>query len=320
MPELLRRAVGWRFRVRAARRVALGEPRAVANSYGKGRAFIAGDAAHQNTPSGGFGMNTGIGDAVDLAWKLWGTLAGWGGPALLESYEAERRPVAKRNTQEATRNLLRFRDLSPGRRSTQKRGRRRQRAAFKQRAVRCRHPAPSRHRRHRAGLSLRSSPIICADGTEPPADTVRDYVPTSRPGHRAPHAWLDGGPPPRPAFGWRNGRSTLDLFGDGFALLSFRRGGRRHGRSGARGATRAMPLTVFAIAEPEIARTLWAAAGAGAARRPRRLARRPPPARSRPPSSIACAARRKSNHYKKFSKNCWPPRAWRERPWQPRLL
>ena len=66
----------------------------VAKSYGAGRVFIAGDAAHQMSPTGGLGMNTGIGDAVDLGWKLAAMLQGWAGARLLESYELERKPVA----------------------------------------------------------------------------------------------------------------------------------------------------------------------------------------------------------------------------------
>ena len=68
-----------------------------AERYGEGRVFVAGDAAHLVIPTGGLGMNTGVGDAVDLSWKLAATLAGWGGPQLLASYEAERRPIGLRN-------------------------------------------------------------------------------------------------------------------------------------------------------------------------------------------------------------------------------
>src|ERR1700719_561246 len=68
-----------------------------AERYGEGRVFIAGDAAHLVIPTGGLGMNTGVGDAVDLSWKLAATLAGWGGPQLLASYEVERRPIGLRN-------------------------------------------------------------------------------------------------------------------------------------------------------------------------------------------------------------------------------
>ena len=68
-----------------------------AERYGEGRVFIAGDAAHLVIPTGGLGMNTGVGDAMDLSWKLAATLAGWGGPELLASYEAERSPIGLRN-------------------------------------------------------------------------------------------------------------------------------------------------------------------------------------------------------------------------------
>src|SRR5690606_36939441 len=84
----------------------------VADSYGCGRVFLAGDAAHVTSPTGGFGMNMGIADAVDLSWKLEAVIRGWAGNALLDTYEVERRPVALRAVREATGNLLRT--LSPG--------------------------------------------------------------------------------------------------------------------------------------------------------------------------------------------------------------
>ncbi len=69
----------------------------LADAYGKGRVFLAGDAVHLVIPTGGLGMNSGVGDAVDLSWKLAATLAGWGGPDLLRSYEIERRQIGERN-------------------------------------------------------------------------------------------------------------------------------------------------------------------------------------------------------------------------------
>ncbi len=82
----------------------------VADRYGEGRVLLSGGATHQFVPTGGYGRNTGVADACDLGWKLWATLAGWGGPSLLGSYEAEHRPVALTN-REASRNhvLTRFR-------------------------------------------------------------------------------------------------------------------------------------------------------------------------------------------------------------------
>src|SRR5262249_29246347 len=159
---------------------------------------------------GGFGMNTGLGDAMDLAWKLAAVLAGWGDPALLASYEAERRPIAQRNTKEATSNLLRFRDLKSGPAIADDSAAGAQpRAAFKQAmfdAEILRH-----HDTDGIALGYRydPSPIVIPDGTDAPADTIQEYVPTARPGHRAPHAWLDRGPPPSEGARLSSGRSTL---------------------------------------------------------------------------------------------------------------
>jgi 2-polyprenyl-6-methoxyphenol hydroxylase-like FAD-dependent oxidoreductase len=69
----------------------------LADRYGEGRVFLAGDAAHLVIPTGGLGMNTGVGDAIDLSWKLAATIQGWGGPKLLQSYEIERRQIGDRN-------------------------------------------------------------------------------------------------------------------------------------------------------------------------------------------------------------------------------
>src|SRR5882672_7687723 len=69
----------------------------LADHYGEGRVFMAGDAIKLVIPTGGLGMNSGVGDAIDLSWKLAATLQGWGGPALLDSYESERRQIGERN-------------------------------------------------------------------------------------------------------------------------------------------------------------------------------------------------------------------------------
>lgn len=104
--ELMRRNLGADFRVDEVLSVVEWEGKlAVADSYRGGRVFLAGDAAHQFYPTGGHGANTGIGDAVDLGWKLAAAVRGWAGPGLLDSYEAERRPVALFN-REMCANLL----------------------------------------------------------------------------------------------------------------------------------------------------------------------------------------------------------------------
>jgi len=84
----------------------------VADRWRDGQVFLAGDAAHMTSPTGGFGMNLGIADAVDLSWKIEAAIRGWGGPRLLDSYELERKPVAQRAVREASGNLQRT--LSPG--------------------------------------------------------------------------------------------------------------------------------------------------------------------------------------------------------------
>ena len=86
----------------------------IAEHYRTDRVFFAGDAAHQMSTTGGFGMNTGIGDAVDLAWKLQAALQGWAGTALLDSYETERKPVALYNLDEATDMFWKTKALLPG--------------------------------------------------------------------------------------------------------------------------------------------------------------------------------------------------------------
>ena len=86
----------------------------VADRYSHGRVFLAGDAVHQLSPTGALGMNTGIGDAVDLGWKLAATLSGWGGPGLLASYDAERRPIGLRNVGMAAEFYLAHGDFADG--------------------------------------------------------------------------------------------------------------------------------------------------------------------------------------------------------------
>ena len=92
-PGLLHRAGGFKFAVEFEH-VGFWDMRvAVADDYRAGRVFIAGDAAHSHPPYGGYGLNNGLEDAVNLGWKLAAHLDGWGGPALLRSYSEERRPV-----------------------------------------------------------------------------------------------------------------------------------------------------------------------------------------------------------------------------------
>jgi hypothetical protein len=209
----------------------------VADAYGSRRVFIAGDAAHLNSPTGAFGMNTGMQDAVDLGWKLEAAVRGWGGPRLLASYDAERRPVALRNVREATANLERM--LKP---RTQKPPK----EIFE--------PGPNGDRARKAfgdaytemmkqewftigihlGYVYEGSPVIVPDGTPRPPEEVMTYTQTARPGSRAPHVWL------------APGKSTLDLFGRGFVLLRFSKGAVTEPLERAASSVR-MPLSVVDI-------------------------------------------------------------------------
>jgi 2-polyprenyl-6-methoxyphenol hydroxylase-like FAD-dependent oxidoreductase len=184
----------------------------VADSYGTKRVFVAGDAAHLTSPTGGFGMNTGIQDAVNLSWKLAATLQGWGGEHLLATYETEQRPVAIRNVAEATGNLKRMlspRVLSPAKEIFEDGpGSEAARIEFGNQ-----YTALMKREWFSIGIHLgymyEGSPIIVPDGTPQPPDEVSTYVQTARPGSRAPHVWL------------AQGESTLDLFGKEFVLLCF---------------------------------------------------------------------------------------------------
>ncbi len=185
----------------------------VATGFGRGRVFLAGDAVHKHGPHGGFGMNTGMGDAVNLGWKLAAMIEGWGGAHLLDSYEAERRPVAQRVVAEATDNLSRRfdRDLlaAAGEDSA---------AGATARATLQQQILENKTKQFVSdglvlGISYAGSPIVVEDQgsalSNAPASDVTKYVPSTQPGARAPHAWVN------------EGVSTIDLFGKGFVLLRF---------------------------------------------------------------------------------------------------
>jgi 2-polyprenyl-6-methoxyphenol hydroxylase-like FAD-dependent oxidoreductase len=180
----------------------------LADRYRDGRVLLAGDAVHLVIPTGGLGMNTGVGDAIDLGWKLAGTLQGWGGPGLLDSYEAERRPTGERNV-----GASRFASL----------GRRKWRAQWKPN-IRDNTPEGAATRAHLAavadveqrktnemigaelGYHYAGSPLVAPEPGAPPYDFIA-YTPSTFPGVRLPHAWLD------------DGRAVQDCVGDGYTLL-----------------------------------------------------------------------------------------------------
>jgi 2-polyprenyl-6-methoxyphenol hydroxylase-like FAD-dependent oxidoreductase len=215
----------------------------VADRYRDGRVFIAGDAAHVASPTGGLGVNTGIGDAVDLAWKLAAVLEGWGGPALLDSYEVERQPVAWSTVEFSSRVYDQEMALVGGDAITKDTPEgAAQRAAFRQG-----YEGSVRYNNERWSESVRlgycyvNSPVIWADGSTPTEQPGTRFVQSARPGSRAPHAWL--GP----------GRTTLDLFGRGFVLLRLGKDAPPGDAIAAAAATRGVPLEVVDLPDPTIA-------------------------------------------------------------------
>ena len=208
----------------------------VTAAYRHGRVFLAGDCAHQNTPTGGYGMNTGVGDAVDLGWKLSARLEGWGGPALLDSYDAERRPVALRNVEEATRNFqLRSFAAIPELMEASAAGDAARRRLGEEIVRNTGRELLSDG--IAMGYRYGDSPVVCPDGSAAPPLSVTEYAQTSFPGARAPHAWL------------ADGRSTLDLFGRSFVLLRLGRGAPAADSLEEAARRRGVPLEVAAIGE-----------------------------------------------------------------------
>jgi 2-polyprenyl-6-methoxyphenol hydroxylase-like FAD-dependent oxidoreductase len=215
-----------------------------AERYADGRVFIAGDAAHLVIPTGGLGMNTGVGDATDLAWKLAATLAGWGGPGLLQSYETERRPIGLRAIRASGAAMA---------------GRLSWRAAYRPEA-RTDTPAGAESRAElarlfdteqrkitdilgiEAGYQYVDSPIVWPESGEHPDPDNPRYIPTTWPGARLPHAWL------------ADGSALHDRFGAGYTLL--RLGATDADTSGLESTFRALgaPLDVLAIADPAVRR------------------------------------------------------------------
>jgi 2-polyprenyl-6-methoxyphenol hydroxylase-like FAD-dependent oxidoreductase len=167
-----------------------------AESYRTGRAFIAGDAAHLVIPTGGLGMNTGVGDATDLSWKLAATLAGWGGPGLLDSYETERRQIGLRNVRASGAAMD---------------GRTTWRAATTREEMGAAFDAEQRKVTEilgiEAGYRYVDSPVVCDEAGVGPDPDNRAYVPTTWPGFRLPHVWLE------------DGSALHDKLGFGYTLL-----------------------------------------------------------------------------------------------------
>jgi 2-polyprenyl-6-methoxyphenol hydroxylase-like FAD-dependent oxidoreductase len=179
----------------------------IADRYRAGRIFLIGDACHLHPPFGGYGMNMGVADGVDLGWKLAAVLKGFGGPVLLDSYEQERRGIHEAVMAEAAANhsVLSndlwcddLEDSGPA-------------GSAARASVGERIKAVKEREFHTLGTVLggcyEESAIIETDGTAAPVANSLHYHATSRPGCLAPHIWN------------ADGTSLYDLFGSGFALV-----------------------------------------------------------------------------------------------------
>jgi 2-polyprenyl-6-methoxyphenol hydroxylase-like FAD-dependent oxidoreductase len=200
----------------------------LADHYRDGRVFLAGDAVHLVIPTGGLGMNSGVGDAIDLSWKLAATLQGWGGPALLDSYESERRQVGERNVGASRYASLGRRkwhaQYRPNIRENTPEG-----AATRENLVRVASvEQPKSNEMIGAELGYRyvDSPVVC-NMPGGPEHRFRVYEPSTWPGARLPHAWLADGTPVQdhiPFEGYtllRLGRTNADTSGLEKALRDF---------------------------------------------------------------------------------------------------
>ena len=214
--------------------------RLVADRYARGRVFLAGDACHLHPPFGGFGMNMGVGDAVDLGWKMAARLTGWGGDDLLASYELERRPVHERTIAEAVHNFGLTGQLlvRPALEDAGLIGEATRRevadiiAATKVREFKTLGIV--------LGMRYADSPIVVDDGSEPPPDHFMLYVPSAHPGCLAPHLWL------------ADGSSLYDHFGEGFTLLVTDGDPRAADEFVAAAAERRVPMKVLALPDQRL--------------------------------------------------------------------
>ncbi|WP_166462782.1 FAD-dependent monooxygenase [Amycolatopsis acidicola] len=183
----------------------------VAKRFGHGRVWLAGDAVHQVTPTGGYGMNTGVGDAVGLGWALAAQVQGWGEPGLLRAYEAERRPVAVRNRDAAARHtVVRGAIMAAFRaaiHSENWRGERSRRRLGRE--IRDLGNLENEALGIEFGYRYDKSPAVWPDPGTPPIQTSDAYTPSTWPGSRPPSLFL------------ADGRAIFDLFGPGFTLLRF---------------------------------------------------------------------------------------------------
>lgn len=214
----------------------------VADSYRSGNVFLCGDAAHIWIPMGGFGMNAGVEDAVNLGWKLAAVISGWAPDTLLASYEAERRAIGQLVAGSAAKiyeDLYRIPILDPRLEADDDAG-----VAFRAEvghAITTRNLAEFDSIGMQLGVSYEQSPIVCYDDGERPVFALNRYTETSLPGVRAPHLWR------------ASGRALYDELGPDFTLLCFDSLKEDPTPLQAAFAASGVPLTVLRVTEADAA-------------------------------------------------------------------
>lgn len=218
----------------------------VTDRYRDGRVFIAGDAAHQVIPTGGYGMNTGVGDAADLGWKLAAVVRGWAAASLLDSYEAERRPVALRNRDAASRHVVVRQQIGEQIQRAEAEGDLDAPEAAPRRIALGRTIAALGNMENESwgiehGFNYCGSAHIASEAVEPAFDPER-CQPSTAPGCRFPNYYLNSGHP------------IADLFGRGFTLLAI--GAVEIGRIDAFAQAIGMPLEIVRLEEEPVTERL----------------------------------------------------------------
>jgi FAD-dependent monooxygenase len=242
--EFVARALGRPIKIDDVLASSVWRPNAMlADSYGRDRILLAGDAVHTMIPTGGYGMNTGLGDAVNLGWKLAATIQGWGGPALLASYEIERRPIADRNRDACVENamvILQYRDMVDPQLFDQddEAGQAHRQNLAKFLAT---HDAENLSLGIELDVRYDNSPVVVADGSATPPWDRRTFVPTVRPGHRSPNV----------ALGEQD--TLFDRFGPEFTLVDALDDNGQASRVLSEAARVGLPIRHLTLTDPALA-------------------------------------------------------------------
>jgi hypothetical protein len=217
------------------------------------RGFLSGDSAHQNIPTGGYGMNTAVGDSFDIGWKVVACLAGHGGRHLLQSYEIERRPVAARNIERSGvhysvhGSYIQWCLASPAVCSSDSD----EGKALREKIVKRVTKHDGENKDHGIELDYRynGSPVIVGEDLQhEPRWTFRDYQPSTFPGTRASHMFLTDGK-----------TSIFDLFGSGneYTLVDFTNNG-VYGNKFREAAEKAhVPMKIIRLPNEPHVRKIW---------------------------------------------------------------